>query len=101
MWWETVGWDSGDRGGEVADAGLAVRAGGDQGEQPQAGGLGQRLEDGGEPLGRGEVERLAADRGAAVVVEQEAAGWPASVQRATRIDIRRCVSHSARIDRSR
>ena len=71
MWCETVGWDSADRGGEVADARLAVGLGGDEREQPEAGGLRQRLEQGGESLGGREVHRPAAQRRAALLKAAE------------------------------
>jgi NADPH:quinone reductase-like Zn-dependent oxidoreductase len=58
------------RCGEVADAGLPVGLRGDQGQQAQPGRLGQRLEDGGEPLGRVDAHRLAAHRGAALLGEE-------------------------------
>ena len=63
-----------ERSGQVADAGLAAVAGGDQGDQPQPGRVGQGLEQPGEAGGLAGGDRLAQQRRAARIGQRE--GWP-------------------------
>ena len=51
--------------GQIADAGFAAVVCGDQGNQPQAGGIGQGLEEPGQLGGLAGGNRLAQQRGAA------------------------------------
>lgn len=63
-----------ERLGQVADAGLAVFPGGDHGDQPQPGGVGQGFEQPGQLGGLAGGDRLAQQRRAARVGQRE--GWP-------------------------
>jgi len=57
--------------GQLADAGLATLVRGDHGDQPQPGGIGQRLEQPGEVTGLAGGDRLAQQRRAALLGQRE------------------------------
>jgi hypothetical protein len=69
--------------GEVTDAGLTTFAGGDQGDQPQPGGVGQGFEQSGQLGGLDGGDRFAQKRRAARIGQQEGGRFPAAVEMVT------------------